>query len=144
MKKIFLFWPIFLLALTGCTISIKTGGGLDGGVFRSEDLGESWRQVTLVYRGDELEKTFSTVDLTAMAMDPSDNRAIYIGTAEHGAYYTFDGGYGWQQTLANLGRINDIVVSPKERCIIYAAIGNRVYKTTDCNRHWSYQLIETR
>ena len=144
MKKLLILLPIFLLVLTGCSISIKTSGGVDGGVYKSADVGDSWEQISLVYRVGDIKKTFSTVDLTTMIMDPTDHRALYIGTAEQGMYYTYDGGVGWHQTLTNLGRINDIAISPRERCIIYTAIGNRVYKSTDCNRHWDYQLIETR
>ncbi len=144
MKKLFIIPLLGILVLTGCSISFKTRGGVDGGVYKTADYGDNWEQITLVYRVGDLKKTFSTVDLTSMTMDPTDTQAIYIGTQEQGMYYTYDGGIGWHQALTGLGRINDIKVSPQERCVIYAAIGNRVYKSTDCNRHWTYQLIETR
>ncbi|HLD27289.1 MAG TPA: hypothetical protein VJB39_00370 [Patescibacteria group bacterium] len=144
MKKLLLLIPAAILILSGCVVNIKTSGGVDGGVYKSDNSGDLWEQATLVYRVGDVVKTFSTVDLSAMVLDPTDRQAIYIGTEEKGMYYTYDGGVGWHQTLDNLGRINDIAVSPKERCIIYVAIGNRVYKSTDCNRHWNYQLIETR
>jgi photosystem II stability/assembly factor-like uncharacterized protein len=77
-----------------------------------------------------------------MVMDNLDNKAIYYGTTDRGIYYTYNGGAGWQQTLSGRGKINDIAISPKESCIIYVAIGNRVYKTSDCSRNWEYKLIE--
>lgn len=133
-----------IFVLSGCIVNIKTARGYDGGVFITEDFGDNWRQITSVYRVSEQAKNFSSEDLTAMVIDPTDPKAIYIGTSNNGMFYTYDGGIGWQRTLSGLGDINAIAISPKERCIIYAAIDNKVYKSTDCNRHWSYQFIETR
>ena len=144
MKKFLIILPLALLFLSGCIISFKTAGGVDGGVFKSLNAGDNWEQISLVYRVGELEKTFKAADIATMSMDPTDSKALYIGTGEQGMYYTYNGGIGWHQTLTNLGRINAVAVSPKERCIIYVAIANRLYKSTDCSRHWDYQLIETR
>jgi len=144
MKKIFPLLPLLALVLSGCLITIKGPSDSDGGVFRSQNFGDEWSQVTMVYRVDELEKNFRNVDVMSMAIDPTDPQAIYIGTALEGLYYTYNGGQAWQQALPKAGQINDIAISPKNRCTVYLAISNRVYKTTDCSRHWNYQLIESR
>ena len=146
MKKFFILL-LFLtlpLLLGGCFISIKTSGSTDGGVFKTFNKGEDWEQRSLVYRLGDLVENFNDVDVTVMLMDPQDSQALYLGTVDQGLYYTFNGATGWHQTLEGNGKINAIAVSPKETCIVYAAIGNRVYKTSDCNRHWQYKLIETR
>ncbi len=145
MKKLSLILLILIvpLILSGCFINIKTAGNADAGVFKSTNRGEDWKQTTLVYRVDQLIENFNTVDTTVMVMDPLDNKAIYYGTTDKGIYFTYNGGVGWQKTLTGLGKINDIAISPKESCIIYTAIGNRVYKTSDCSRHWEYKLIES-
>lgn len=144
MKRIFIGLLFVLVALSGCIINIKTKNGSDGGVFVTLDKGETWTQIALIYRVSDVVKTFNNVDLTAMAVDPLDNKALYIATHDNGMFYTYDSGVGWHQTLADKGRINAMTISPKESCIIYAAIANRVYKSIDCNRHWIYQLIESR
>ncbi len=146
MRKFNLIILLIILPLfvSGCFITIKTSGGVDGGVYKTFDKGETWEQKTLVYRLGELVENFSTIDLTTMVMDPQDSQAIYVGTVDRGIYYTYNGGIGWQQTLAGKGKINAIAVSPKETCIIYAAIGNRVYKSSNCNRSWEYKLVESR
>jgi len=143
-KKLFLSLLVAVFSLSGCVINIKTQGGNDGGVYHTQDNGDNWSQITMVYRVEDLQKTFSTVDLTTMVMDPTDKKALYIGTQTDGMFYTYDGGVGWHQTLTGLGGINAIAISPKERCIIYTAIQNKIYKSVDCNRHWNYQLVETR
>ncbi len=144
MKKTILIVPLLTLLLSGCLIKVKDKDLDTGGVFKSGNLGEAWQQTTAIYRVGEIVKSFSQVNVTSMVMDPSDHQALYVGTQENGMFYSYNGGEGWQQTLTGFGRVNDLAVSPRERCIIYAAIGNRVYKSTDCSRHWDYQLIETR
>jgi len=143
-NKVFPLLLLLVFAVSGCTINIKTKTGLDGGVYKSVDNGDEWQQVSLLYRIGDVEKNFYNSNLTSMLIDETDNKAIYVGTEKDGLFYTYDGGIGWQQTLVNLGVINDIAINPKNHCIIYAAISNRVYKSSDCSRHWEYQLIETR
>lgn len=142
--KLFISLLLIVLILSGCVINVKTTSGDDGGVFVSNDKGDNWSQITLIYRVSDLVKTFSNVDLTDMIIDPLDNKALYIATHDQGIFYTYDGGVGWHQTMDRKGRINTLAISPKESCVIYAAISNRVYKSIDCSRHWNYQLIESR
>jgi len=147
MKRKFIAFSLFCLTavlLTGCVISFKAKENIDGGVFVSNDKGENWSQTSLIYRVSDIAKTFSNIDLIGMTVDPLDSKALYVATHDKGMFYTYDGGTGWHQTLENKGRINTIAISPRESCIIYVAIANRIYKSTDCNRHWDYQLIEPR
>lgn len=136
--------PLLLLFLGGCLISIKTEQAVDGGVYKSPDQGDTWTPVSSVYQVGATTKSFASSDITAMVVDPTDRQAIYVGTSDGGLFYTYNGGEAWSQSLAKVGNINAIAVDPVDRCIIYAAIDNRVYKSTDCSRHWDYQLIETR
>lgn len=133
-----------MLFLTGCSFKVEIKGGIDGGVFKTEDSGDNWIQTTQVYSASDIQKNFNGSDLTAMVLDPTDRKAMYIGTETDGIYYTYNGAEGWMQALKNLGKVNSIAVSPKERCTIYVAIDNKIYKTTDCSRNWNYQLIEAR
>lgn len=132
-----------ILILSGCVIKFKTVDNTDGGVYQTFDQGQTWQQTNTVYRVSEVAENFNNAEVTALVIDPQDPQAVYVGTVDQGIFYSYNGGAGWQQTLAARGKINAIAISPKETCFIYAAIGNRVYKTVDCSRHWDYQLIET-
>ncbi|MBU1037343.1 hypothetical protein KKF32_04980 [Patescibacteria group bacterium] len=146
MKKIIIYTLLTsVIFLGGCVVSVKTTPHqTDGGLFISFDKGENWEQRTIIYQLGQAAENFNTVDVVSMAVDPGDNKAIYVGTVSKGIYYTYNGSEGWHQTLLGNGKINDIAVSSQETCTIYAAIGNRVYKSSDCNRHWDYKLIDTR
>lgn len=142
-----LLFLIIAVSLSGCAFDIKTKGGSDGGLFISNDHGDTWLQrssYSSAYCQDSTtNQSFKELDVTAMAQDEQDTKAIYLGTEIKGVLFSYDQGLSWSSALAEIGQVNDIKVSPKYSCTVYAAISNRVYKTMDCSRHWTYKLIET-
>ncbi len=144
MKKLLVLLPLLLLFLTGCLISVKTDQAADGGVYKSPDQGDTWTAISSIYRVGETTRSFASNDVISIAVDPTDRQAIYVGTEAGNLFYTYNGGEAWSQSLSQVGKINALAVDPVDRCVIYAAIDNRVYKSVDCSRHWDYQLIETR
>jgi photosystem II stability/assembly factor-like uncharacterized protein len=76
-------------------------------------------------------------------MDPSDRNALYYGSLTAGLFYSYDGANSWQPaTSLGAGRINDVKIDSESKCIIYAAITNRLYKSTDCNRSWTRAFFD--
>lgn len=141
-KKYLLFSLIVSLAFatSGC-LSVKTGGntnGSDGGFFKSTDQGAHWVQQSAVLATGGALRGFSNVDAISLTMDPGDDKAIYFGSLENGLFYTYDQGESWQ-VVKSLGQVSvtDVAVDPKNKCVIYAAIGNKIFKSEDCSRTWS-------
>ena len=132
----------------GC-VQISTngagGGGADGGIWKSADKGEGWVQKSLISTTAPQKRSIGATSISAITMDPQDHNALYIGTTENGLFYTLDGGESWVQakTLAS-GRVPSVVVDPKNKCVIYAASGNKVLKSSDCARSWQTVYFETR
>lgn len=113
------------------------GGAAPGGVFKSADKGENWAQRVEVLAVGGKKASFGSADIVTLAFDPQDANAIYAGTLANGVFYSYDGGASWQQPGAiKAGRVGAIAIDPKDKCTIYVAIGNRVGKSTDCNRSW--------
>lgn len=142
-KKILILLLIVALPLltVGC-ISIGGGGGdpsaFDGGVFKTTNKGETWQQMALISTVSGRPGTISGLNVSSMVMDPEDNQAIYFGSQGNGLFYTYDAAQSWQYaTNLGPGVIRDVAIDPSSKCIIYAAVGNSVYKSTDCNRSWS-------
>jgi len=50
--------------------------------------------------------------------------------------YSFNGANGWQRTLESKGIVYDLAIDFKDKCVLYAAVGNKLYKSVDCARHW--------
>lgn len=133
--------PIFL---SGC-ISIKgekTAGDF-GGFFRTDDKAATWKHITNIYTAGGENINFNASNILNIAFDPEDPAALYLGSQHDGIFYSYNYGNGWFRTLANQGTINSIAVDPKHKCTIFAAAHTRVFKTTDCSRHWDRYYFET-
>jgi len=138
-RKIFLVIFIFIF-LTGCSIKFSSQKNENGGFFASYNKGDDWQASSLVLKSDG-NSNFQSQNVNFLVMDPTDNQALYLGT-DTGLFYSYDYGKSWQQTLGGIGSLRAIAIDPDNRCTIYASINNRLYKTVDCSRHWSYKLIE--
>ncbi len=147
MPKLKLFLSAVLLLIiaaiaSGC-VKInsggETGGGnADGGVFKTANRGDSWQQKALIPTASGRPSSIAGFSAVCLSMDPSDNKAIYYGSQLNGLFYSYDGADNWQlaKTLGQV-TVNDAVVDPSSKCVIYASAGNRIYKSTDCSRVWS-------
>lgn len=140
-KIIFSAFLLFsLFALTGClgvSTKIQDTSKIDGGVFRSANKGSTWQQKVAIPTTSGKPLSFSGVNMTVLTLDPSDNKAIYAGTIGNGLFVSYDGAENWQ-VLKNFGltTVNAVQVDPKEKCTIFAAKLNTLYKSEDCNRTW--------
>jgi len=146
-KKIFFTLLIFVLAfvISGCSITFQgAGGGNDGGVYVSSNQGNNWQQRTLVPTVSGSAQNFGFLNAATLAMDPSDNKALYFGSIDNGMYYTYDQTATWQK-VDELGQttIRSIAVDAKDKCTIYVAIDNKVWKSDDCNRSWDQVYYDT-
>ncbi len=131
------------LLTSACTItttSTSTENSADGdySVFLSVDYGDIWRPMTSLRSISERPQNISNLNVNIMAMDPNDSFAVYLASFDKGLYYTYNIAEGWNK-VEGLPRttINDIKVDPKDKCTIYVALGNKVYRSVDCTRNWS-------
>ncbi|MBF8280231.1 MAG: hypothetical protein HW383_4 [Candidatus Magasanikbacteria bacterium] len=121
----------------GCVFGGAKPTANDGGVFKSVNKGEAWAQKVAVPTVTGQKVYIAGVDIISLNVDPQDSKAIYAGTLQNGLFYTLDGGESWLQSkdaAVKAGRVASVAVDPKNKCIIYATVGNAVVKTTDCSR----------
>lgn len=144
MKKLFgLFFVLGLvvLATSACSItttsSKKATQDTDSSVFLSINQGDNWRPMTAIPATSGAPGSIASLDVNLITMDPQDSLALYLASFEKGLYYTYNISKGWNQ-VAGLptATINDVKVDPKNKCLIYAATGNRLYRSKDCSRTW--------
>lgn len=139
---------MLLLAGGGC---LSFGGGddvtSDGALWISGDGGSSWSQLAAL-PGAEGVGSISTVDVTAIEVDPSDSSAWYVGTAGNGLFTSLDSGATWQrpeEVEARSGEIRAIEVDPRDVCTYYVMKKTRLLKTTSCGREFDTEAyVETR
>ncbi len=128
-------------------------GAAGGGVWRTQDEGNSWRSVS---------ETFPTQAMGAIVINPIDTNIIYAGTGEAsyalntfdggGMFKSTDGGDTWFEvgagTLPPYGRASDIVINPLNPDILFAAIpdGFRdpahlgIWRSMDAGATWALAL----
>jgi len=136
-----------ILALIGlvfvtsaCTISTTstTNQSVDSSLFVTGDRGDTWRSMTATPSTTGRTGSISDLNVNVMTMDPQDSQAIYLASYDSGLYYTYNITEGWIEvkTLPK-ATVNDVRVDPKNKCILYAALTNRVYRSNDCTRTWT-------
>ncbi|MBC7874664.1 MAG: hypothetical protein H7Y01_11735 [Ferruginibacter sp.] len=124
-----------------------------GGLWKTEDAGTTWKSI--------FDKE-ATLSIGNIALAPSDNNILYVGTGEAnifraslpgvGMYKSVDAGISFQHIgLENTGTIARVVVHPNDPKRVYvAASGNEwtynkdrgVYLTTDGGKTWEKILYE--
>lgn len=138
-KQKIIWWSfLFFIALlvSGCTIRIGGSKTPDGGVWRSPDGGKTWQQIVAVPTVGTAT-TIANLNVRRMVFDPQDYQTIYLATENNGLVYTYDGGATWRQFRElNKGKIRSVAVDPKAKCILYAVMDNKLYKSNDCGRFW--------
>ncbi|MEK7067887.1 MAG: YCF48-related protein [Patescibacteria group bacterium] len=145
--KIIISLLLISLLVSGCSLTFQTSGNgkslTDGGVFKSINSGASWRQQTLVATVSGSPLNFNQLNVIFLTLDPQDRNAVYAGTDSDGLFYSYDAGASW--TVAKtLGKryVADIAVSPRNKCLIYAASENRIFKSSDCSRSWQEMYFD--
>ena len=94
------------------------------GVYRSEDGGVHWSQISPA-ASQEIH------EVESIAIDPADPKTIYAGTW-HLPWKTTDGGASWhnvKQGLIDDSDVFSIIIDPKEPAIVYASACSGIYKS---------------
>jgi photosystem II stability/assembly factor-like uncharacterized protein len=123
-------------------------GTSGGGVWKTTDAGQTWNNIS--------DGFFECGSIGALAVAPSDENVIYVGTGETnprgdiqtgmGVYKSTDGGKSWKHIgLRATAQIGRIVVNPNNADIVYvAALGHLfgpnaergVYRSLDGGENW--------
>ncbi|MFN0274132.1 MAG: WD40/YVTN/BNR-like repeat-containing protein [Chitinophagales bacterium] len=131
---------------------IYYAGFAGGGIFKTEDGGQSWRQVS--------DTTFHSASCGAITVAQTNPNIIYAGMGEvemrgnisfgDGVYKSFDAGKTWKHMgLKESYAIGEIAVHPQNENIVYvAAMGNvwkpnkerGLYKSIDGGSTWNLVL----
>jgi photosystem II stability/assembly factor-like uncharacterized protein len=128
-------------------------GTTGGGVWKTEDMGISWRNISDGY--------FNTGSVGAVSVAESDPNIVYVGMGEHavrgvmtshgdGMYKSSDAGKTWKKIGLDLTQhIARIVIHPKDPNIVYVAAQGAlyghtkergIYKSTDGGVTWKNVL----
>ncbi|HEU5422472.1 MAG TPA: glycosyl hydrolase, partial [Nitrolancea sp.] len=139
-----------VVAVAGDPVDPLTGyfGACAGGIWKTEDAGQSWRNVSDGY--------LKTASVGALAVAPSDRNVVYAGMGEacirgnvshgDGVYRSDDAGKSWRHLgLADTRHIGRVRVHPHNPDLVYvAALGHAwgpnaergVFRSRDSGQSW--------
>lgn len=140
--KLIMALAAVVLITSACSITTTsttgTGGLSDASIFLSTDSGSSWKPMVSVPDVSGRPQSIADLNVNVLAMDPQDSRAIYLASFDRGLYYTYNITDGWNFVSGlPTATVNAVAVDPTSKCVIYAALANRVYRSADCARTWT-------
>ncbi len=126
--------------LAGC---VNGGSGSPtGGVFKSVDGGRLFEPRNTI---DE-DHTIAHSDVLSIAVDPSDNNKVYIGTKKDDFFVSTDGAQTWSKGSAQLKGIQNIVINPFNTQTIYMSGmyegRGSVVRSVDGGTEWERVYVE--
>jgi photosystem II stability/assembly factor-like uncharacterized protein len=130
-------FAVLLLLGQGCTGSSTATPTADGGVYKTTDRATTWTQKRVLVKGAKAV-SLGADPITTIVIDPEDQNAIYAGTLERGIVTSLNGGDTWEEVTNGPkgAKIQSIAVDPKDKCVVYATMKNKIYKTENCHRDW--------
>jgi photosystem II stability/assembly factor-like uncharacterized protein len=119
---------VLALAVAPGSVAVFAGTAA-GGLYRSDDGGESW---TLV------EGPLAGLSVSAVAIDGADRSILCAGTNGAGVFRSADGGRTWSESKTGLGNlfVEAIVFDPGPPRAVLAATDGGVFRSDDGCRSW--------
>jgi len=128
------------LLLGGCSIAEKE----DGGVYKSVDGGEEWKQVVDI---EESELTLASEDIVGLTGSPFDPSTVYLATKSAGFYVSHNYGDSWKRMLSQISSVYDLKVNPFRDKVAYASVliksRGKIIRTDDGGDTWREIHTET-
>lgn len=110
------------------------------GLFRSDDFGDTFREVNQVSKKLSLNST----SINTLVLDPGNPGSIYFGSSS-GIFHSTDQGQNWKYLLTGM-LVADIAVDPTDPNIIYSAGTSEnhatIIKTFDGGGSWKAAYTE--
>lgn len=132
-----------LLMGQSCSINIGSTTGLDGGVFRSDDHGQTWQQKNFVSKDKKRSVSLSDVSGRNFSFTPGDSSHLYLGTLANGIWTSTNGGDQWQSTSLRSGVYECLAFDPLNPDVMYTAAGQLVLKSIDAGKNWAVAYTES-
>jgi len=131
-------------------------GTLPGGLFRSNDRGDSWQLVESLWNVPERSQWmgggYDVPGIHSICVDPRDSNSVLVGISCGGAWLTTDGGDSWSMRakgmvasymppeLAEVQQVQDphrIVRCPGEPDKLWCQHHNGIWRSVDNGANWA-------
>lgn len=132
------FSKIALLLMGLAFVGASCGNTVeDGGVFRSEDGSENYKQKVFVSQEKRKVINIDEVDIRKLEMSPHSSNIVFAATNADGVYKTTTGGEQWTKLGLADGTYFDFEVSTADANVMFTVYGNTILRSTDAGQNWS-------
>ena len=141
-----LFFAFLAFLLSGCISINQPQVGPSGalGIYKTIDATLTWQPKSALLNAESKPLSIADVSVNRMIMDPTDHNALYIAT-DKGLFYSYTAADSWQQVpLFGSANIRDVAVDYFDKCNIFVAAGQSIYKSADCLRTWQEVYFDSR
>lgn len=121
---------VFLLG-QGCSVSVGTPTQVNGGVYRSDNHGQTWKQKNYIRTEKKRAVTINDATVLSFVFATTGSTNISIGTRDTGIWKTIDSGEHWKTTAVKTGSPTCLSIDQANPLTSYAASGAYVKKTMD-------------
>ena len=130
-------------------------GTVPGGLFRSDDSGQSWALVRALWDRPERKRWFGggmdRAGIHSVCVDPRDSRHVTIAVSCGGVWQTRDGGDSWQvsgpglradflppdlQLDPGIQDVHHLVACPAQPDVLWVQHHNGIFRSTDGAASW--------
>lgn len=137
-KLIIIVLPFILSA---CGISFGSGSATtqngDGGVYLSQDTGDTWAQKVFVRQDANGPVTISSANVGFFAFHPKNSDTMYLSTLQQGLWKTENAGESWSQMGLKTGNVQGFSQGVADPTLMFAGVQNTVQKSTDGGETWN-------
>lgn len=135
---------VFLLTGASCGLQSNAPAVVDGGIYKSADLGANWAQKTAIPEIGGRIIGFADAQVNALVIDPMDHNVLYVATADKGLLQSMDGGERWESIPYFGANVRSVAVDYGNKCEYFGLTPNKLSRTTNCGRDFKDVLTETR
>ena len=129
-------WSMAIDPVDPAVMFAGTGTPSTPGIFRSTDAGKSWSRLSV-----EIAKDCPNVGVprpTGIAIDPTNDRNVWVGLEVDGVRYSRDGGETWATLngqIANQDVHNMLVVEGPPKTV-FTVVNDDIWRSTDDGKTW--------
>ena len=145
MKKIAIITLVVVLSvgLTACSTKSKNTA-TDGGVYKSNNFGETWTQKVFMNKTSEGTQTINDVSTQYMLFDPVDKDTIYLMSQKNGLFKTINQSDQWTRTGLTSTTTSLLSIDMLNNDVLYIVQGINIIKSVDGGKKWNTIYTESR
>ena len=129
-------WSIAIDSADPSVMYAGTGTPSTPGIYRSSDAGKHWDRLPV-----EIAKECPAVGIprpTAIAIDPTDHRHVWVGLEVDGVRHSADGGETWTRVADEIRNpdVHSVLVVAGPPRTVFTVVNDDVWRSTDDGKSW--------